>query len=157
MGYGYANLFEETVSAVTATNSVALGQVRHYNGVDYVYCYNTGVQVAPKYGVVASANSGYSVTITSVIGDRCFGVVHNQTAPAGGYFWAAVRGFVSVQTSDNASAVAQGDRLFMDANGTFRHANAGSSGTGTTWSYNTGATAVEAIGTASAGSVYLNV
>lgn len=156
MGYGYVNLFEETVSAVTATNSVGLGQTRHYNGVDYVYAYNAGnSQINPGYGVIASANSGYSCTLSSAIGDRCFGVVHNATATTGTYFWLAQQGFVHIQASDTASAAVQGARFFMDANGTFRHAATGA--TGSTWAFNAVATAVEAISTAGTGAVYLNV
>ena len=156
MPYGYGQLFEETASAVTATPSVTLGQRQHYNSVDYVYCYNAGnSQINPGYGVVCSANSAYSVTLTSVIGDLPFGVVVNATATTGTYFWAAQRGIVKLVTADNASASAQGQAFFLDANGTWRHAATGA--TGSTWAYAARAVGLEGIATASSGKVFLSI
>lgn len=157
--YGYSQCFEETASAVTATNSVALGTRRNYNGVDYVYAYNASTSdISPGYGVIASLNSGYSVTLSSVTGDFCLGVVHNATALAGNYFWLAQRGFVTAEVGDTVignHTAGTGVGIALMTNGKFYGITSGA--TGSTWSYTKCGITCESIETTSSGRVYINV
>lgn len=119
--YGFDVIVGESVSAVTATNSVELGTLRMYNGIIYRYVYNAGnSQIPPTYGVTMSGVSGYSVTISSVtsLGDKCFGVVVNATLTTATYGWAAVYGPVTVEAHASESLIA-GYGLTISEDGTF--------------------------------------
>ena len=157
--YGYSQCFEETASAVTLTPSVSLGTRRFYNGVDYVYCYNQGnSQISPGYGAIASLCSGYSVTVSSVTGDMCFGVVHNATATTSTYFWLAQRGFVSVEVGDTVignHTAATGMPIALMSLGKFYAVTSGA--TGNTWAFTQCGHTVDCIETATSGKVYLNI
>lgn len=112
-------LFQETVSAVTATNTVQLGAVRWVGGSKYRYVYcDTGVAY-PGYGVqLTSGGSGYSVCTAITIGDPCFGVVQNTTMTTATYGWVLVDGIAKVQSAANSS-VSANKMLFLTASGTF--------------------------------------
>jgi hypothetical protein len=160
MGYGYSDLFEESVSAVTATNSVSLGMRRHYNGRDYVYMYNgTNGTIATGYGVMMSANSNYTVAVTSVTGDVCAAVVHNTAVPTGNYFWGMVRGNGKVVMGDlvvTKDSAQLGALLAYGTDGTFWPIVSGSAGTGTTWSaFAPVAVTTEIIATAGSGNAWV--
>jgi hypothetical protein len=157
--YGYSNCFEESASAVTATNSVTLGTRRHSDGVDYVYAYNQGnSMIYPGYGVIASLCSGYSVTLSSVTGDMCFGIVHNATATTGTYFWLAQRGFVKAEVGDTVignHTAATGMPIALMSLGKFYAVTSGA--TGSTWNYTQCGYTVDCIETATSGRVYINI
>lgn len=157
--YGYSQCFEESASAVTATNSVALGTRRHYNGVDYVYCYNAADSIIqPGYGAINSFNSGYSVVVSSVTGDHCFGVVVNATATTNTYFWLAQRGYVKIEIGDtvigNHSATV-GRPFALMSLGKFYGVTSGA--TGNTWAYTRAGVTCETIATNASGRAYINV
>lgn len=96
----------EKISNVTATNSVNLGETRFINGEEYVYVYNAGVQqISQGQFAVLSANSGFSVTVSSVTGyDFPIGFVKHATITTGAYGWLLSRGFTTVNMVANASA-----------------------------------------------------
>jgi hypothetical protein len=154
MAYGYANASQEVVSHVTATNTISLGERRMYKDVEYVYCYNQGnSDIPPGYGVIASLCSGYSVTLSSAAGDKCFGVCVNVTATTATYFWLAQKGFVKVVTQDLDSANVAGECIRLEDNGAFQHVQTGA--TGNTWSFQKAGYLIEDVATAGSGLAYI--
>lgn len=127
--YGLQTIIEESVSAVTATNSVQLGTVRWFNGNVYRYIYNkssseAGVGKAMVYiGANASASSGFSMTVSSVGGDYDLGgIVEHAAIPAGYYGWVLVNGVVAgCETSSGTTA---GYNVALAADGRFRSRSA---------------------------------
>ena|SRR3990167_1395545 len=115
---GLQQLFEESVSAVTATNSVQLGTVRYENGRRYQYVYNNGTTaISPGYGCIISALTGYSVTISSTTEVKlCFGVVYHNTLTTATYGWVVKDGFVPVQCTAS-TGLAVGDSLVLGDDG----------------------------------------
>lgn len=114
---GLQPLILESVSAVTATPSIELGTERWENGRKYVYMYNKATSTATVgLGVVYSAASGYSVTISSVAGEYCAGVVREADIDPAYYGWIVTKGHVDVLA---ASAVALGNKLSMETDGYF--------------------------------------
>jgi hypothetical protein len=108
----------ESVSNVTATNSVNLGEVRFVSGEEYLYVFNAGAQQISKgqYATL-SANSGFSVTVSSVTGyDMPVGFVKHTTLTTATYGWLLTRGFTTIQTISNVS-VTTADILYPAANG----------------------------------------
>lgn len=96
-------MISESVSAVTATPSVNLGETRFINGEEYLYVYNAGAisMNVGQFGVL-SANSGYSVTVSSITSfDMPIGFVKHADIPAGSYGWLITRGFTSVNFASN--------------------------------------------------------
>ncbi len=121
----------ESVSQVTATNSVQLGtRVKDSNGYEYVYCYNDGgVQISPGFGcIVKTGTSGFSATITSVKASAqdFIGVVKHSTATTATYFWAMTKGYANVEAPAD-STITGAAFLVLDANGTF-NAQSGTTG-----------------------------
>ena len=115
-------LYTESVSAVTATNSVALGSRRTYGGASYVYVYNAGTATMPAgAGAILSANSGYSVLVSSSLGDRCAGVVVHSDIAAGKYGWICTRGPVTVTlgAGEGVIAAALGNGISLSTAGAF--------------------------------------
>jgi hypothetical protein len=116
--YGYQNSFEESVSAVTATNTVELGAQRRHGGVEYRYVYNNGTTaVSPGYAVVISALSGWSVTISSVTEvSPPVGVVVHATMTTNTYGWVATKGIVGVE-ADVDQGITSGQKLYLGPDG----------------------------------------
>jgi len=139
--FGLQTTFEESVSAVTATNSVAIGTERWENGRKYIYAYNKSTSTAGVgYGVVYSAASGYSVTVSSIAGENLAGVVINADIGPTEYGWIVVKGHVPVQSSGN-SAIAQGNKLILDTVGAFTRTTGATGYTGIVAGVATGSTA----------------
>lgn len=109
----------ESVSSVTATNSVNLGEVRFVNGEEYLYVYNAGAQqIVPGQFAVLSANSGYSVTQSSITGwDFPMGFVKHTTITTGAYGWLLTRGFTVIQNAMASTALAISDLIAPAAGG----------------------------------------
>jgi hypothetical protein len=128
-------LYSESVSAVTATNSVSLGARRTENGVNYVYVYNAGTTASVAYGVVLSANSGYTVNLASVQGDHAAGVVVHNAIKSGYYGWIATKGPVTITMDDGTGVVGcvVGNGIAISNAGTFTGipVTAGTAGGGT--------------------------
>jgi len=124
MVYGSAVGYEETVSQVTATNSVRLGDRRDHLGESYIYCFNAGgATIATGLGVkLITGASGYSIAATSLtdVPNPCVGVVKQTEIGVAGFGWVMTRGFhtVTVVTAMTAdyNAIALGvDGKFIDA------------------------------------------
>lgn len=117
MAFHDNGLWEESVSAVTATPSVELGCRRTDSGNDYVYVYNGGgSQITQGYGAVLTACSNYTVSVSSAADAReCFlGVAANATLTTATYGWLMTRGFAKLQL---ANTQATGIMLCVGANG----------------------------------------
>ena len=125
-GYNSPTAFEETVSAVTATNSVELGERRWSDGIEYVYCYNAGGEDIPAPGgCTVSAVTGYSVTVSSVSGENLLaGVNLHNTLTTGQYGWIGLGGQANV-SGNTQTLIAIGTPLQMGDDGTFSTAVAG--------------------------------
>lgn len=110
----------ESVSNVTLTNSVNLGEVRFIAGEEYIYAYNAGPQqISQGQFAVLSAASGFSVTVSSVTNyDFPIGVVKHATFVTAGYGWLLTRGFSPVALVANNSATTA-DVIYPGALGLF--------------------------------------
>lgn len=104
------HFYNETVSNVTATPSVEVGTRRVYGDEDYLYVYNAGSSTAGvNKGVVVSAVSGYSITVSSTtMVDICVGHVKHAAIPTGSYGWVCTRGWVQCDAHADQSFVAGG-------------------------------------------------
>jgi hypothetical protein len=109
----------ESVSAVTATPSIEVGSERVEGDEHYVYVYNAGnSQISVGRVAIASAVSGYSVTVSSISGDFAVGLVKHATMTTGTYGWLCTRGFVDSVTNGMAStALAAGNPIQVAADG----------------------------------------
>jgi hypothetical protein len=118
--YGYALLSGESVSATTATPTVALGTRRLEDGTEYIYAYNGSTAQAIKGApVIMTATSGYTFVTTFAVADdlacTVLGTVHNATCAAGSYCWVAAGGIVNAYV---ATAVAAQDMIsILDGGG----------------------------------------
>lgn len=167
--HGYQTVYTEPVSTVTATNSVNIGSRRFEGGTEYVYVYNAESTAAIGYGVVqVSTSTGYSVTVSTVVGNKCFGVVQNTDLNAESYGWVAVRGPVHLAMMvfvSNVSA-ATGYAVICGTDGPFTYAGCahGTEGFdagvtdsgGVTWAFAQVGNTLETIGTSQTGSAYIN-
>ena len=117
MPYGIRTLFEESVSQITATPSVALGTRRVEGANEYIYAYNANTTAAVGYGVIASLNSGYSFSVTAAAGDSLMGVVQNTDFTAAYYGWLLTRGLARSIKSTNA--IAAGKPIALSTAGVF--------------------------------------
>ena len=119
--YGADPVVFESVSAVTATPSVNLGDRRLHKGEEYVYCYNAGgADASVNLGVkLITAASGYSVAQTSVTDtfNPVVGVVKHATITAGSYGWVLTKGFTSVLV--NSATTGDYVPLALGASGKF--------------------------------------
>jgi len=153
--YGYRNVFEESVSAVTLTNSIALGTRRIENGKEYVYCYNMATSTAQiGYGVVQSAASNFSVTVSSVIGEKAFGVVQSNDLQPITYGWIQVRGVAKVLVGGTTVTGSAGRGVYLIANGVVEPVQTGA--TGLTWAAARFGSLLQEIATGGSGSAYIN-
>lgn len=124
MGFLGQPVYNESVSAVTATPSVVLGSRRvDTAGNEYVYGYNAGAATAEVgFGVVnGSSNAGYSFTVTNAASQTGWlvGVVHHSTIPAGSYGWVGVRGAFRAIPDGTATSMAAGVQLALGIDGGF--------------------------------------
>jgi len=90
-------LFNESVSAVTATNTVAVGTIRSDGGNKYRYVYMEQSAQVGYAVMLTSGGSGNSVTASMVTGDMAAGVVQNTTMTTATYGWILVNGLASVK------------------------------------------------------------
>tara|TARA_R110000796_G_scaffold187266_1_gene304170 strand:- start:2690 stop:3154 length:465 start_codon:yes stop_codon:yes gene_type:complete len=110
----------DSVSNVTATNSVDVGTERKVGDESYLYVYNAGnSDIPPSYGCVLSAVTGYSATLSSITGvDFLVGVVKHSTLTTATYGWIMTRGFAAIEMEADNSAIA-GQILALAADGEF--------------------------------------
>lgn len=110
----------ESVSNVTATNSVEIGTRVTTGGRTYCYVYNGGnSQISVGRGATLSATSGYTVTVSSItMVDAFVGVCYHATIPTGQYGWLVTRGNTKVAAVAN-TAIAAADVLGVGVDGGF--------------------------------------
>jgi hypothetical protein len=106
--YNFGMLSGESVSAVTATNSIGPGARQWVSGNEYVYVYNGGnSQIPPTYGATLSqtvGTSGYTVTVSSVTSaSPLAGVVKHATLTTGTYGWLLVKGIATAEVNADTS------------------------------------------------------
>jgi hypothetical protein len=157
----YPFLYNESVSAVTSTNSVSLGAQRIENGKWYTYAYNAAPGTASvSYGVIASANSGYSFATNSVLGDFCAGVVVHNDIKTAQYGWVQTKGpaIIQMTTAGVSKDTTLGGGVALGDSGMFTGvtAVAGTAATGSTAFGGRCGTATTAIVAGSSGVVWLN-
>jgi hypothetical protein len=116
--YGVGPVAFESVSSVTATPSVEAGVVREEGDEKYIYVYNAGnSQIIPGNCAVASAVTGYSVTVSSTtMIDSPIGICKHTTLTTGTYGWLLVRGFGPAKAPAN-SGLAAGQLLCAGGDG----------------------------------------
>lgn len=134
----------ESVSNVTATNSVELGTRRTEAGIDYIYVYNAGAadiaqgQMGFIGAAIASSVANYSVTVSNAAsqsGSRAVvGVAHNAAITTLKYGWLATRGVVYGVPDATATSLNSGVEVVPGVDGGFV-AYAGTSATGTPVGY----------------------
>jgi len=122
--YGQKLLFEEGVSAVTATPTCDVGTYRWEGGREYVYAYNGGSAAAIGAPVILTGTTGHTFVVTFATGaDKgctLLGVVRNVAIPAASYGWVCTRGFVDVKAPTSAAVVAADLLIVGDGGGTTR-------------------------------------
>lgn len=123
---GVSPVLFESVSNVTATNSVDLGTRVVVDGRQYVYVYNGAANsvISPGNGVIVqTGSSGYTVTISSVTSVDAFAAVcYHSTIATGYYGWLVARGHTKYKMVADSGATAC-DILFAGANGLFSVCN----------------------------------
>ena len=116
--YQNPNLWNESVSSVTAANTVQLGSQRWESGNKYIYMFMDGASPAsavPGQCVnLVSGGSGYSVTTSMSVGDYAFGVIQNTTMTTSTYGWVMQQG---VGRGYNVSAVSTANLLAVSTSG----------------------------------------
>jgi hypothetical protein len=114
--YGADPVSFESVSAVTATPSTELGQVRMFAGELYEYVYAVK-EIPVGYGCVKTGTSGHSVAATgSVSGEMAAGFCKHAAISSGSYGWVLKKGVVDLKNgrAGTAPSVNQVVRLGAD-------------------------------------------
>lgn len=150
-------VFEESVSAVTSTNTVKVGTVRKEGLNEYLYVYNMSTStIGVGYGAVHSAASAYSVTVSSVTGDFCVGAVKHAQIGPNQYGWLCTKGPCALEIGDtvignHTSVVGAGAALMSD--GAWYSVTTGA--TGSTWAHTTRAVWEDTVATNASGTAIL--
>jgi hypothetical protein len=121
--FGVPVAYEESISAVTATNSVDLGSRRVDKGESYVYAYNAGgLQIDPSYGVkLVTGCSGYSVAATALadVANPCVGIVKHATLTTATYGWVMTKGFSNLEAPADSTITGDYVAIALGVSGTF--------------------------------------
>jgi len=146
------------VSATTTSlgsNDGAIGDECQEGSTKYLLVYNDcNSSLAVGNGVILqSGATGYSVTISSVTGDRPIGVVKNAAIATAAYGWVATKGFTTVQmmTASGTASAAQ-TPLQLAANGLFAPASNVTGNIGGVQGYS-----LEVIASTTSGRAYISV
>ena len=120
MGFQSANpVMFESVSNVTATNSVELGTLRCENGEWYEYVYAVGT-IAAGFGAAYTGTSGHSVLMTGVIsGEHCAGFCKHADISSGKYGWLLKKGVVDAKNGRASTVPVAGQVAHFAADGAF--------------------------------------
>jgi hypothetical protein len=104
--YASPSIFTESVSAVTATNTVDLGTMRYEKGNEYRYVYNdSGSAITRGYGVaLTSGGSGYSVVCASAVSTGMCHGVPVMTLTTATYGWIQRYGLGIIKTHSAIAA-----------------------------------------------------
>ena len=121
--YQNPTLFNESVSAVTLSNTVALGAIQWLGGNQYNYVYmDSSTPSAGQAGYAVnllSGGSGYTVTMSMALGDYAYGVIQNATMATSYYGWVLVNGHNAMVQTPATTGVVGGCPLGVTASGTF--------------------------------------
>jgi hypothetical protein len=120
---GLSPIMFESVSAVTATNSVDLGTRRTVGGYEYLYVYNGSTETVPvgNAAIIASGSSGYTIAVSAVtMVDFGVGIVKHAAIPTLNYGWLMTRGFAAFN-SGASDSFAVGNPLAVAVSGVFAH------------------------------------
>lgn len=103
-------------------NDPQVGDVARIGDENYLFVYNAGnSNILVGDGVIVSAVSGYSVTVSSTTSvDMLVGVCKHGTISTAGYGYVCTRGFTQVNMGANLSAAA-GAGLILAADGKFTY------------------------------------
>jgi hypothetical protein len=117
--HGLGPVCFESVSNVTATPSVELGEIRFYNGEYYEYVY--AVKELPVgYGAVYSGTSGHSCIATGAVsGEFCAGFVKHAAISSGSYGWLLKKGVVDVKNARASTAPSVNQPAYLGSDGGF--------------------------------------
>lgn len=109
----------ESISAVTATNTVDLGTMRWHSGELYEYVY--AVKTIPVgYGAVYSGTSGHSVVATGAVsGEHCAGFCKHVDIDLGKYGWLMKKGVVNAKNGRASTAPVIDQVARLGADGAF--------------------------------------
>lgn len=131
MSNSISPILEESVSQVTATNSVKLGTRVTVGGNDYLYVYNSGAAtIAQGYGAFlpsASMNAwaagSFCVSVSNAAsqsgGDKLVGVAHNAAIPTLNYGWVCTRGIVNAIPDATQTQINSGVAVVPGVDGGF--------------------------------------
>lgn len=111
----------ESVSAVTATNSVEVGTRVTADGADYVYIWNGSTETIPvgNAAIIGSGCSGYTCAVSAVTQvDFGVGIVKHAAIPTLNYGWLMTRGFAAFN-SGASDSFAVGNPLAVAVSGVF--------------------------------------
>lgn len=114
--YGLDPVQFESVSAVTATNSVDLGTIRYEAGEVYEYVYAVSC-ISMGIGAVITGTSGFSVIATGAVsGELCHGFAKHDSITTGKYGWLLKKGVVDAANgrASTAPVINQVARLAAD-------------------------------------------
>lgn len=119
MAYGVGPICFESVSNVTATPSVALGEVRFHDGEHYEYVF-AAKELPVGYGAVYSGTSGHTcVTTGAVSGEYCAGWVKHATISSGSYGWLLKKGVVDAKNNRASTAPSVNQVAYLGSDGGF--------------------------------------
>jgi hypothetical protein len=119
MPYSVGPISFESVSNVTATPSVQLGQVRFHDGEYYEYVF-AAKELPVGYGAVYSGPSGHTcVTTGAVSGEHCAGWVKNATISSGSYGWLLKKGVVDAKNNRASTAPSVNQVAYLGSDGGF--------------------------------------
>lgn len=119
-GYSLPAIGESVSNVTTDPGNHSPGERVLYAGEEYVYVYNGGgEQAIPGQGMIVSAGSGATVTVSSLTNAGMFhGVVKHATITTAAYGWLLVRGYCdNLENVMASTAVAAGDLLEPGADG----------------------------------------
>ncbi len=120
MGFnGVGPVMFESVSNVTATNSVELGTRREEGGELYEYVY-ASTTVPVGYGGAYTGTSGHTVVATGIVsGEYAAGFCKHATIAGGTYGWLLKRGVLDAKNGRAGTAPVINDLTYMGADGAF--------------------------------------
>tara|TARA_R110000868_G_scaffold9394_2_gene46912 strand:- start:2190 stop:2621 length:432 start_codon:yes stop_codon:yes gene_type:complete len=106
------------VTATLGKNDPEVGTRVAEGNDEYILVYNNGTtQISVGQGAVVTAVSGYSVTVSSIVGvDMPIGVCKHATLTTATYGYLLTRGFSSAKAATSTAPVA-GDVLMLGTDG----------------------------------------
>ena len=151
---GFAGVSQ--VTATRGTNDPEVGTVIRSGDEEYIYCYNVGSStINPGHGVIVSAVTGYSVTVSSVTAvDFFVAVCKHAAVPTGSYGWLVTKGFCAVEMGADNSAAA-GQVLCAGVDGTWALKTTTTGLNGAYDAQHTQAKAMEAIASGASGMAFV--